>query len=153
MRTTAFLVLLVSACGSDPEFVGEVPTNPDALLPWLEAQNYVDWDREAQIHPTAGPHGENVRTYFNVSLAGSMESTNEVHVVESAAVKELYTDGLVKGWAVMVKTDEGEGTDTWYWYEVLDRTRPDNPFSGQGLELCAGCHSSGRDHVRTEWPQ
>ena len=151
-RSAWLAVLALASCSSDPGFVGEVPTNPDALLPWLKDGRYEAWDREATIHPTDGPHLTHVRTYFNVSLAGSLESDNPEHVVRSAAVKELYEAGFVRGWAVMVKTEAGTSGDTWYWYEVLDRDEPRQRFEGQGLQSCVGCHASGVDHVRTSWP-
>jgi hypothetical protein len=148
----AGLTVLLAACGSDPGFVGEVPTNPDALPGWLSAGDYLAWDSESSIHPTAGPHGESVRTYFNLTLAASLEGDNSVHQVEAAAVKELYDKGLVVGWAMMVKTEASGEPDAWYWYEILDRESPGDVFEGQALAVCSGCHAAGRDFVLSPYP-
>ncbi len=152
MKRALAISVLIVGCSSDPGFVGEVPTNPDALLPWLQDERYADWEREPAVHPTAGPHGADVRVYVNLPLAASLEAGNAVHPEASSAVKEIYAEGLVVGWAAMVKTSDADGGDSWYWYEVLDRTEPQNEFEGQGLGLCVGCHSAGQDHVRTAWP-
>lgn len=140
-------------CGdTNARVVGEVPTNPDALYAWLEAGRYDDWDAEPERHPTAGPHGDEVRTFFDVTLAASLESENVVHQVEAAAVKELYNDDALTGWAVMVKTKPASDAGSWYFYEILDRSKPNAPIEGQGKSLCAGCHSAGTDFVLSDWP-
>lgn len=127
--------------------MGDVPTNPDALHSWLEAARYRDWDHERAIHPTAGPHGPDVRVWFNPQLAASLSSDNTVQVPESAAVEEIYDHGRVMGWTVLVKASDGAEASDWYWYELFDRAYPNVRAEGEGLEPCASCHSAGRDFV------
>ena len=102
------------------------------------------------IHPSQGPHGD-VRTYFNAPLEGSLDQSNQVHRLASAAVKEMYVSGVLTGWSVMVKTEERAGADTWYWYELLDREPDTRPIEGQGHSACTGCHQSGVDYVQSAW--
>ena len=71
-------------------------------------------------------------------------------------MKEMYSeDGSeLLGWAVMVKTQEdsaqGQG---WFWYETTNtEDSSDIVGVGNGLPLCSGCHSTGKDFVLTEYP-
>ncbi len=56
-------------------------------------------------------------------LDKSMKAGNDSHPEGAAAVKEIYENAKLKGWAVSVKTqadsDNGKG---WYWYEVVSPT-------------------------------
>ena len=129
--------------------LGMVPTTKEALFPYLQAGGYKDFVHEAEAHPSLGPH-DNVKTYLNPILARSVEVGNSVHPVNAAAVKELYKEGRMYGWAAIVKTqadsDNGQG---WYWYEVLSTTdRTNLAADGNGDPFCAGCHSAGRDFIR-----
>src|ERR1051325_3915754 len=45
-----------------------IPTSARALTAWLRAGNYLDWAAESSIHPPRGPHGSEVRVYFNPVL-------------------------------------------------------------------------------------
>ncbi len=141
--------------GSAP---GEVPTADGALHDYLRAGTYTDMAAlEAGRHPSAGPHarfGAPVRVFMNDILSASLEAGNEEHPVGSEAVKEMYlADGTLEGWAVMVKTAmEGAGA-AWFWYEATSTEPGADPFmSGNGIPLCAGCHSTGNDYVLTRWP-
>lgn len=149
----ASLIVTASAgCGGG--LVGEVPTNPGALFAWLRAEEYADWESEAERHPTEGPHGDEVLTYFNITLAASLESINVTHPPESAAVKELYRDDELAGWAVMVKPElDSRDGDGWYFYETFDPVSGSNAIAGMGESACVGCHSEGRDFIQTDWPQ
>jgi hypothetical protein len=134
-----------------PAPTGPPPTEPTALLEWLEAGAYLGWAAESSIHPSAGPHGGKVRTYLNPAILASLSAGDTQHPPGAAAVKELYFNGdTVRGWAVMVKlqadSDAGRG---WYWYE-LSGSGP--PLQGVGIRVCTGCHSSGRDFVRIPFP-
>ena len=126
------------------------PTEPEALLAWLQAGNYLGWAAESP-HQSAGPHGGRVRTFLDPTLFASLEAASGSHPAGAAAVKELYFNGdTVRGWAVMVKlqadSDEGRG---WYWYETFGTGAP---LEGVGLGICTGCHSTGRDFVRIPFP-
>jgi hypothetical protein len=123
----------------------------------LQARSYRDWKSESKVHPSAGPHGGNVRTYLNDSLFASLSAGGAEHPKGSMAVKELYSSGTetVTGWAVMQKTeDTSNGGAGWYWYEVFS-TEPGstNTIEGQGKTLCVSCHSgSPRDFVLAPFP-
>jgi hypothetical protein len=57
-------------------------------------------------------------------------------------VKELYTlDNGPNGFAVGLKVSDGEGAQTWYWYE-RHGPRPDaRPLAaGLGVPDCSVCH-------------
>ena len=125
------------------------PTGSAALLPWLEAGSYLAWDRESAIHPSAGPHGGDVRTYVNAALVASLATGAASHPVDAAVVKELYDDAEVVGFAVMVKVAPGTGGDTWYWYEVVGSS---TYADGVDESLCWGCHEDGADQVLTPFP-
>lgn len=126
-----------------------IPTDGAALLPWLEAGTYLEFDAESGVHPSAGPHGGGVRTFVNAPLLDSLAAGNETHPLGSGTVKELYSGEAIIGWAVGVKIAEGSGDDTWYWYEWLN----DSVIAdGVGVGLCANCHSDGVDYVLTPYP-
>lgn len=128
-----------------------VPTDPDALLAWLQAGRYLAWPAESAPHASAGPHGGRVRTYLNDPLFASLDAGDAQHPAGAVAVKELFLGrDEVSGWAVMVRlqpaSDGGRG---WYWYEYFG---PGQVFQGVGLRACTGCHSTGRDYVRIPFP-
>lgn len=129
------------------------PTTDAALQAWLAAGEYAAFLPESGIHDSAGPHGGAVRTFVNRALAGSLTSCASSHPVGAAAVKELYDEGVLDGWAVMVKTEDGTGAARWFWYEVFSTAADATPaFTGQGHDTCTGCHDGGLDAVRTRWP-
>lgn len=121
------------------------PTDGAALLPWLEAGNYLDWTAESVIHPSGGPHGGNVRTYFNDALVASLTDEAPAHPVGAASVKELYRNSSeIMGWAVSVKVaaDSAAGAG-WYWYELIGTS----VFADSvGAGICVSCH---RGNYRT----
>lgn len=128
-----------------------VPTEPVALLAWLQAGHYSGWAVESAPHQSAGPHGGRVRTFINPELFASLAAGQAQHPAGAVAVKELYLNSQrVRGWAVMVKlADDSDGGRNWYWYEYFGSG---DPFSGTGLGVCTGCHSTGRDYVRIPFP-
>ena len=138
---------------------GNVPTADRALHDYLRAGTYTEMAvREAGRHPSAGPHarfGAPVRVFMNATLAASLEAGNKQHPVGSEALKEMYLDdGTLEGWAVMVKTQEDSDSGRgWFWYEATSTEPGADPFmSGNGIPLCAGCHSTGSDYLLTRWP-
>jgi len=106
-----------------------VPTNAEALLPWLQARSYAAFPKESKVHASTGPHGGSVRTYITSSLDASLAAKAAEHPSGAAMVKELYGGGEVTGWAVAVKTaaTRGETTGT-------------------------GTRSSARPPRRSRWP-
>ena len=134
---------------SDPDLV---PTTESALFPYLRSGQYKTCAHEASIHPSLGPHQE-VKTYINPVLEKSLRDGGNIHPVNAAAVKELYRDGQPFGWAVMVKVKgQSDGGRGWYWYEVLSTSDSSKVVAaGTGVQFCAGCHTLGRDYVRTSF--
>lgn len=122
------------------------------LFNWLAKKKYANYEAESNIHQSASvaAHGD-VRVFANDKLTASMTAGNRTHPVGSAAIKELHKDGSHIGWAAMLKTKEGAGGDSWYWYENLSTTDSAKPVAaGLGASLCTGCHSGGNDFVLTE---
>ncbi len=123
------------------------------LFTWLQRGAYKDYKAESAVHPSSsGPavHGD-VRTFMNAKLDESLQAGNAEHPVGSVAVKELHKDGKLYGWAAAIKArqDDGKGNG-WYWYENLSISSNEKPVAaGVGHQLCVGCHSSGKDFVRT----
>ena len=133
------------------------PSKSDAyskqLFSWLQSGAYKRYPAETSVHPSssgAAVHGD-VRTYMNRQLFESMRSRKDQHPVGSVAVKELHKDGELYGWAVALKArkDDGKGNG-WYWYENLSVSDDSKPVaSAIGHQLCVGCHSPGRDFIRS----
>ena len=127
------------------------PTDGAMLLAWLQAGEYLDWTSESAVHPSAGPHFDNVRTYVNDLLLDSLTAGATTHPVDSASVKELYGAAATpQGWAVNVKVSDGEGGNTRYFYEYYDGTTYGD---GVGDGTCTGCHGSGSvDFFKSPFP-
>lgn len=127
------------------------PTKRRALLRWLAAGTFrATYVAEPEVHPSAGPHGGNVRTWFNSILVEDLRAGRTTFRKGAAVVKELYFSGVDRptGYAVMVKTrrnsgDRGEG---WVWLESFDGTA-DGAIYGRGVALCANCHGAGTDYL------
>ncbi len=132
-----------------------VPSEAEALNAFLVAKRYEGFAAEPAIHPTAGPHKDTVRSFFNSVLDSSLRAGGDDHPVGSAVIKELYKDDVLDGWAVMVKTANSAATpaDDWYFYEVLSAAPGTGPVAQEnGASLCAGCHGAGTDYIRTSYP-
>ncbi len=133
----------------------EVPSEPAALFDYLRSGAYKSFASESGPHASTGPHGGRVLTYVNDLLAESLDAGNAEHPRCAASVKELFLGKSdVSGWAVLVKTEErsdkGKG---YYWYEITStRSGARVDYEGQGINLCVGCHSAGRDQFRAPWP-
>jgi hypothetical protein len=131
------------------------PTERNTLLSWLQAGKYKSWAHESGPHASAGPHPVQVVAYLNQSLDTSMAAGNKAHPKGAAAVKELLdAGGKLSGWAVSVKTEadsaNGKG---WYWYEILGTDAGGRVVAdGNGVPLCFGCHTPGKDYVLIPYP-
>ncbi|MBX7221858.1 MAG: hypothetical protein K1Y36_18035 [Blastocatellia bacterium] len=130
------------------------PTDRDELLKWLKAGKYkAKFVSEKKVHPSDGPHGGNVLTYYNPILVEDLKDKKTLFRTGASMVKELYLSGTEKavGYSVMIKTKE-KGTKAkgkfWLFYETFDGTNQ-NPFYGKGVPLCVNCHTIGVDFLRS----
>ena len=131
------------------------PTEPAALLKWLQGGAYKAWPKESAPHRSMGSHQTLVLTYISPALDKSLGAKAAAHPKGAAAVKELLdAGGKLAGWAVSVKTSaESDGGKGWFWFEILGTTAGSPQVaSAQGVPLCVGCHTRGRDVVLTEHP-
>jgi hypothetical protein len=124
----------------------------EALEAWLAAASYRAWPAESGVHPSAGPHAGNVRTWVNQVALDSLAAGAAEHPEGAATVKELYGDGTAQilGYAVSLKTaPTSDGGEAWYWYERVGET----VYGGElGTGLCTGCHGGGDDFILTPYP-
>jgi hypothetical protein len=129
------------------------PTSAAALRTWLMQGFYKDWHAESAPHPSGGPHGGMVRTYFNDLVFNSLTAGNATHPKGAAVVKELYFGGAtVVEWGVEIKLDaNSDRGKNWYWYEGVG-------LAGKGLGACTGCHGGNfgtyvsKDYVLSVFP-
>jgi hypothetical protein len=123
-----------------------VPTELGALKTFLESKAYAAFKAEPAPHASTGPHGK-VRTFVNDILSASLTANNTSHPQGAASVKELYSGDTIVGWAVLVKTQAETASGAGYfWYELLNGKVV---IEGKGKSACTGCHSSGKDYVKT----
>jgi hypothetical protein len=133
----------------------DAPDEADALVSFLEAEQYASWAKEAEAHASAGPHGKSVRTYYSPKAAEALNSGAETFPAGAASVKELTSDGSVYGYSVWVKvqdaTDSGNG---FFWYELVHHDGADDTVYGnsRGSSACVGCHSAGKDYWLSTLP-
>ena len=136
-----------------------VPTDTAALFQFLKDGGYKDFPvQESQSHPSRGPHsklGWPVRVFIDATTDASLKAGNASHPAGASLVKEMYTEaGVLQGWAVMVKTqaDSANGQG-WFWYETTNvNDASDIVAAGNGVAMCFGCHSLGKDFVLTGYP-
>ena len=156
IRFTSLLGLVLSfGCGDPgPKGFGDPADQPqlpprgsDDLTTWIDAGYYQAWNCESEAHaPRApSPHGRN-RICSNDALSAS--TGTGPYPVGSAAVKEIVSSsGAISIYAVYRKIADGDGGDTWYWFEG---TRGDVASNGVGDATCTSCHSRApRDFVFT----
>ncbi len=141
--------------------MGHVPTEVDELFAYLKAGKYKDFPiSDKETYKSRGPHakfGRPVRVFFDAAIAKSLTIKDSKHPTGSSLVKEMYKkDGTtLEGWAVMTKTqensDKGKG---WFWSEIiLTDAEPKIVAAGNGVRLCSGCHSRGKDFVLSKLPK
>lgn len=121
------------------------PRGHAALSAWLVAGHYRDWACEDAPHAARPPgaHGTN-RICSNAALSATV---NGPYPIGAAAVKELYRNGAVDGYAVGVKLASPAAGSSWYWYEAVGASVI---ADGVDRALCSGCHDNApRDFVFT----
>lgn len=127
------------------------PIKKKKLLTWLKEGNYKKaFIPEPAIHASTGPHGGNVRTFYNPILVEDLRAGRTTWRVGASMVKELYFSGQAQviGFSVMVKLDENSGSkgEGWLFYETFSGTN-DNAFFGRAVPVCANCHGAGLDYL------
>jgi hypothetical protein len=151
----------LAACASDtgpepdptaPDAASPMPGNAElppqghaALSAWLSEGHYKAWACEAAAHPARPPgaHGEN-RICSNALLSATAAGD---YPVGAAAVKELYRNGAIAGYAVGVKVAAPSSGQSWYWYEAIGSSVI---ADGVNRALCSNCHAGApRDFVFT----
>lgn len=141
--------------------MGHVPTEIGELFAYLKAGKYKDFPvSDKETYKSRGPHakfGRPVRVFFDAAIAKSLSMEGTTHAAGSSVVKEMFKkDGTtLDGWAVMTKTrensDKGKG---WFWSEIiLTDAEPKIVAAGNGVRLCSGCHSRGKDFVLSKLPK
>jgi hypothetical protein len=126
------------------------PTGQRALVAWLRAGTYRStYTPEPSVHPSAGPHGGNVRTWLSPTLVEDLRAARTPFRKGAAMVKELYFDGEEQaiGYAVMRKVRRRSGArgQGWYFFETFDGSTP-VVRPGRGAGVCVGCHRAGNDY-------
>jgi hypothetical protein len=144
------LGLAVTTAAAPPDLP---PTRRRALLAWLGAQTYRQaYVAEPAVHPSLGPHGGNVRTWYSPTLVEDLAAGRTQFRKGAAMVKELYLTGTadVVGWSVMrkVRARSGRGRG-WYFFETFDGERV--VARGRGATACTGCHAEGVDYLRSSF--
>jgi hypothetical protein len=133
----------------------ELPSNPTELIAYLQRGDYKAFARESAVHASTGPHGGRVLTYVNDVLVDSLTRGDAEHPRCAASIKELFLGhDEVSGWAVFVKTEDASAKGKgYYWLEITStRSGRSADYEGQGIGICVGCHSAGRDFFRAPWP-
>ncbi len=147
------LVTLAACSDPGPSTLGDPLDDPQLpprgsvdITTWIASGHYLDWVCEDAPHAgrSPSPHGRN-RICSNDALTTS--TGTGPFSVGSAAVKEIYDGDRISIHAVYRKVKDGEGGDTWYWFEG---TADDVIANGEGDSTCVGCHSGApRDFVFT----
>jgi hypothetical protein len=128
------------------------PTKKRKMIAWLKAGTYKkQFTGESVVERSSGPHGGNVRTFYNPILTEDLRAGKTVWRAGAAMVKELYLSGKdeIKGYAVMVKVSENSGAngEGWVFYETFDINNSSSGFFGRGIGVCANCHQGGIDYL------
>ena len=128
------------------------PTKRRKMVAWLKAGTYKKlFTGEPTVDRSSGPHGGNVRTFYNPILTEDLKAGKTVWRSGAAMVKELYLSGKeeVKGYSVMVKVSEssGDNGEGWIFFETFDINSPGSGFYGRGIGVCANCHRGGVDYL------
>lgn len=153
-------VLVTIACVScssdgDPSYGDDVGDRQlparggDDMPVWLAAGHYLDWECEPEPHEARAPSPHGTNRICNNDALHQADGTG-AFPIGAASVKELYEGDDIRLFAVYRKVAEGEGGDTWYWYEGREG---DVVANGEGESGCTGCHAGApRDFVFTVVP-
>lgn len=139
------------AFGTDPNIP---PTKRKAMLRWLADRQYVaGFTAEPEVHASAGPHGGNVRTFFNPILVEDLRGGRTTFRKGAAMVKELYfgSSDTLSGYAVMVKVKKNAGSSGQGWLFMESFNGMNADFFGRGIGVCANCHGGGTDYLLSEF--
>jgi len=161
-------ILLIGGCSGSDHGAGssagsgmeagallDAPDSEQPLVEFLNAKEYAGWAKEAEYHPSTGPHGGAVRVYYSPKAAEALTAGAEAFPAGAAAVKELSSGGSLYGWSVWVKvqdsTDNGNG---FFWYELIHHGGGNDSINGnaRGSSDCVGCHRAGKDYDRSTLP-
>lgn len=137
-----------------------IPLDKSGLFEYLKAGKYKAFkNQESKTHSSLGPHtklGLPVKVFMNDIIANSLKAGNKEHPKGSIIVKEMFdASNTLKGWAVMVKTDNATGQNGkgWFWYEITSPTDMNSIAAlGNGVIGCFACHKVGPDMVRSTFP-
>lgn len=153
MQRSWFVLILLGCSDPGPASTGDPVDDPQVpprgsvdITTWIAERYYESWDCEAAPHAprSPSPHGSN-RICLNDALVGA--TGDGPYPVGAAAIKELYDGDQIALYAVYRKVTDGEGGNTWYWFEG---TADDVIANGEGDSTCVGCHSgAARDFVFT----
>jgi hypothetical protein len=145
--------LAAAACGgSGPapveSAVPDQATPQPAIEAWLAEGHFRGWACEERVSDPrlTGNHGRH-RICSNELIVGSAEGP---YPAGAASVKELFDpDDQPNGFAVGLKISDGQGPQTWYWYERRGQDPAQAPLAqGVGIPDCAVCHqTASRDNV------
>lgn len=144
-----------SSAGQSSSALLDAPDEEQDLVAFLTAGAYASWQKEADFHPSAGPHGDSVRVYYSPKAARALSDGSAIFPAGAAAIKELESGGSVYGWSVWVKvhdaSDDGNG---FFWYERTQRAGGTASVygSGRGDRNCVGCHRAGKDFALSTLP-
>ncbi len=151
------LLLAATACGGSGEngspIIEGLDTSQAGVADFVKERRYRNWLAEPAVRDSEGPHGK-VRVFFNDVAVRSLRAGNETHPRGTILVKELYSEdgGTLLGHALDVKVEDGQGKDTWLFFEGW-LPRYESPFYGRGDPTCHGCHEVGKDYVTTALPK
>ena len=167
---TLLLLLSTMSCGGDAgpgdsdTDTGSVDamTTAEGLTAFLAAETHrgEGW-RSETVEPReestlVSPH-DHVRVFFNDTLvssqrAGNGEYQGTPHTAGSMAVKELYEENTVVGYAIIYQEESNSLPESTVYYCVGPEGRcltegpafpEDAPAFGRGLDIgCGGCHGS-----------
>ncbi|MFO0575093.1 MAG: hypothetical protein U1A78_13980 [Polyangia bacterium] len=133
---------------TDPEAQRPAQLDETSIDSWLQSGKYKKWRCEPT--PVSGrtvAHSRTSRVCSNAVLAAA---TATPYPTDSVSVLEIYnTAGQVTGYAVSVRTAQGDGGQNRYWYE----SSGGNVSAGQGLAVCTSCHfSAANDYTYLRAP-
>lgn len=137
------LPLSLAGCGG-----GGLPEDTaEGVKAFIAAGDYKTWHCEMAAIPKRGPspHGDSSRVCSNDALSAT--GAGLTFPKGSAAVKEIFKEGMPLGFAYYHKTqDDSAAGMGWYYYETSPPAMM--PVAAQGAAGCVMCHSAaGKDDM------